>query len=109
MDSPDKQEKNRNEDGTFKPGKSGNPKGRPKKGLAIADILNDLGDQEIRGNDSWLTQKEAVLARVYDQAMSGDLNATKFIADRTEGTSVQRMAVTSNEPIQVMRIVEPKE
>ena len=106
MSNPAKQEKNRNEDGTFKQGKSGNPNGRPKKGLAIADILNELGDKEVSENK---TQREAILSKVYDQAMGGDLNATKFIADRTEGTSVQRMAVTSHEPIQVMRIVGPKE
>ena len=74
--------------------------------MAIADILNELGDKEVNEDQ---TQKEAVLEKVYDQAMDGDLNATKFIADRTEGTSVQRMAVTSHEPIQVMRIVEQKE
>ena len=106
MSNPAKQAENRNGDGTFRKGQSGNPKGRPKKGTAIADILNELGDKEISEDQ---TQREAVLARVYDQAMDGDLNATKFIADRTEGTSVQRMAVTSHEPIQVMRIVETKE
>ena len=106
MNDRAKQEKNRNEAGTFKQGKSGNPNGRPRKGLAISDILNELGDKEISEDQ---TQREAILSKVYDQAMSGDLNATKFIADRTEGTSVQRMAVTTNEPIQVMRIVEPKE
>jgi len=106
MSNPDKQEGNRNGDGTFKKGQSGNPKGRPRKGMAIADILNELGDKEVNEDQ---TQKEAVLEKVYDQAMDGDLNATKFIADRTEGTSVQRMAVTSHEPIQVMRIVEQKE
>ena len=106
MDDPAKHAENRNGDGTFKKGKSGNPNGRPRKGLAISDILNELGDKEISEDQ---TQREAILSKVYDQAMSGDLNATKFIADRTEGTSVQRMAVTTNEPIQVMRIVEPKE
>ena len=106
MSDPAKHAGNRNGDGTFRKGQSGNPKGRPRKGMAIADILNELGDREISEDQ---TQREAVLSRVYDQAMDGDLNATKFIADRTEGTSVQRMAVTSHEPIQVMRIVEPKE
>ena len=82
---------------------SGNPNGRPKKGFAIADILNELGDKVVESNK---TLKELVLEKVYDMALAGDLNSAKFIADRTEGTALHKMSVTSNEPIQVMKITE---
>ena len=105
-DKPAKQENNRNEDGTFKKGMSGNPNGRPKKGFAIADILDELGDRVVGENK---TLKEMVLEKVYDMALAGDLNSAKFIADRTEGTALHKMSVTSNEPIQVMKISEANE
>ena len=39
-------------------------------------------------------------------ALSGDLNAIKFIAERLEGSSVQRMQVQNDNPIEVLRIVD---
>ena len=105
-ESPVLQENNRNEDGTFKKGTSGNPNGRPKKGFAISDILDELGDKVVSDSK---TLKELVLEKVYDMALGGDLNSIKFIADRTEGTALHKMSVTSNEPIQVMKIKEADE
>lgn len=103
---PEKQVNNRNGDGTFKKGKSGNPNGRPKKGFAIADILESLGDTAYNGDK---TMKEAILEKVYENALAGDLNSAKFIADRTEGTALQKMSVTTNEPVQVLKIVDENE
>ena len=103
---PEKQENNRNDDGTFKKGQSGNPNGRPKKGFAIADILDTIGDKSF-SNDK--TFKEAILEKVYENALAGDLNSAKFIADRTEGTALQKMSVTTNEPVQVLKIVNQNE
>ena len=103
---PEKQENNRNGDGTFKKGKSGNPNGRPKKGFAISDILDTIGDQAFSGDK---TMKEAVLEKVYENVLAGDLNCAKFIADRTEGTALQKMSVTTNEPVQVLKIIDHEE
>jgi len=58
---PEKQDNNRNGDGTFKKGQSGNPNGRPKKGFAIADILDSIGDTNYSGDK---TMKEAILEKV---------------------------------------------
>ena len=53
--------------------------------------------------------KEAILEKVYENALAGDLNSAKFIADRTEGTALQKMSVTTNEPVQVLKIVDENE
>ena len=103
---PDKQDNNRNGDGTFKKGESGNPNGRPKKGLAISDILESIG---ARSHSVDKSMKEKVLEVVYESALAGDLNCAKFIADRTEGTALQKMSVTTNEPVQVLKIVDQDE
>ena len=42
VEIPEKQDSNRNPDGTFKAGVVANPNGRPKKGNAWADIENEL-------------------------------------------------------------------
>ena len=78
----------------LKPAKKGevrNPNGRPKKDLAIADILNSIGDEEITNQTTGevITKRRAVLHTIYSAALKGDLNAAKFIADRTEGKPIE--------------------
>lgn len=75
----------------FKPGQSGNPKGRPKKGSAIADILNEIGEEKIKFGGLETTKKRAVLMKVYQMAVKGESWAVHFIADRTEGKAVERV------------------
>ena len=73
----------------FQPGKSGNPKGRPKKGFAIADILNMIADEMIRIEDKEITKRELILRVVLDKALEGEQWAVNFYADRTEGKALQ--------------------
>jgi len=72
----------------FKPGQSGNPKGRPKKGSAISDILNKIGDKQYSNN---ITYREQMLTMAYKLAIAGDAAARNFIADRTEGKAIERV------------------
>lgn len=72
----------------YKKGQSGNPNGRPKKGSAIADILNKIGDEEHKKN---ITKREALLKKTYELAIKGDAAARNFIADRTEGKAIERI------------------
>ena len=79
----------------FKKGESGNPNGRPKKGTAIADILNARGDEV---DDDGLTNRETMLHKVYDKAVKHtDRWAVQFIADRTEGKAIERNVDVSDE------------
>ena len=86
----------------FVAGKSGNYKGRPKKGFAITDILNARGNEidEATGK----TMREKMLDKVYALATKEKPErwAVEFIADRTEGKAVERIDQTlKNEPIRV--------
>ncbi len=100
----------------FKPGQSGNLKGRPKKGFAIADILNATGDIKaptdltkiIRDaldlKNKPLTMREAMLMMAYLQAIKGDRDARNFISDRTEGKALERISFNNSEaPFEVWR------
>ncbi|MGD9488757.1 MAG: DUF5681 domain-containing protein [Calditrichaceae bacterium] len=80
--------KNRNSRGQFAKGnQEGNRSGRPKKGLAIADILNSKLDEVEDGR----THREMILEKVISLALAGERWAIEFIADRTEGKALERM------------------
>lgn len=76
---PDKQGKNREAvpKTAFKPGQSGNPRGRPPKGYALADLLNDELDR--------LDQRKKVVRTLITAAVNGDMQAVKIIFDRIDG------------------------
>ena len=98
---PDNTGNNRNEDGTFKSGVSGNPNGRPKGSTSIADILRKIGEEEIPAELSSQVQSlfgsldsnelkdmkmtEGLLRFGFMYAIRGKHWAVQFIADRTEG------------------------
>jgi len=89
----------------FKKGVSGNPNGRPKKGVAIADILNSKSDEvdETTGK----SMREKMLHKVYELATQNrpERWAVEFIADRTEGRALERIDQTiKQEPIKVFDI-----
>ena len=80
----------------------GNRSGRPKKGFAIAEILNARGDEidEATGK----TMREKMLDKVYALATKEKPErwAVEYISDRTEGKAVERIDQTlKNEPIRV--------
>ena len=106
MNSVDKQQKNSKKvfGRPFKPGQSGNPNGRPKKGFAIADILNAKSNEIDAATG--LTMREKMLNKVYDLATQDKPErwAVEFIADRTEGKSVERLAQTTKfEPFELIK------
>ena len=90
MDNPDKQQDNSEKKvigKPFKPGVSGNPNGRPKKGYAIADIiaakLEGIDDESKKSN------LETIISKITDKALEGDLQAFDRLMDRTVGKAVQ--------------------
>jgi hypothetical protein len=81
----------------FKPGQSGNPNGRPKKKICIPDLLREIGNAEsdygIGDDGKRITRLRSVLLKVYQLAEGGNLDAVKFIADRTEGKALERVRI----------------
>jgi hypothetical protein len=90
----------------FVKGQSGNPGGRPKGLKYISDILNQLGCfdapeelvKKMRLQLPQLSEKctlqDAVWARVYLEALSGESWAIQLIAERTEGKVKQTNELT---------------
>lgn len=73
----------------FKKGQSGNPKGRPRTGLAAAELVRKIGDETIEGGAVRMTRIEAVLRRMYQAAFAGDVRAATTLLDRGWGKPAQ--------------------
>lgn len=76
----------------FKPGQSGNPKGRPKKAYCITDILREQGEiRDVNTEQGRITRAEAIAQRLWLMAMKGDIAALKYIYDRIDGKPLQQI------------------
>jgi hypothetical protein len=77
----------------FKPGKSGNPRGRPKGTRPVGAALHGIFYQKVRVTDGdrarWVPALEVILRRLANDAMRGDRNAIKLsfaLLDRYAGS-----------------------
>ena len=75
----------------FKPGESGNPKGRPKS-VTLSEALRAQLGQVMPGEDEQ-TYAEKIALVLCDEASKGNVGAAKEIADRTEGKPRQTLDV----------------
>jgi len=64
----------------FKPGRSGNPKGRPKGARSLKNDLTRLLGKRIRiredGEQRYVTGQELMLLKLFERAAKGDLKAS---------------------------------
>ena len=89
----------------WKKGQSGNPNGRPKSGFALNEYITELANVEIKNKKTML---EAVVAKVYKEALDGNMTAVNFLADRILGKPNQSIGIkdTTDEPIKVFDLDE---
>ena len=74
----------------WQPGVSGNPKGRPKKGEALTDILREQADlEDVTEGVNTLSRKDALARKLWSMAMSGDMAAIRYIYNRIDGMPTQ--------------------
>jgi hypothetical protein len=88
----DKQEKSKKH--LWKKGESGNPLGRKPKGQTMTDILRQrLVSEKIDG----MPAQDAVVMKLIELAMTGDVPALKYLIDRIDGSPVARQEMTGSE------------
>lgn len=73
----------------FKPGQSGNPKGRPKKGTALTDLLRMKMEMPSSDFPGAPTVKDVITTKLIEMANGGDIAAMKYLMDRIDGTPTQ--------------------
>ncbi len=70
----------------FKPGQSGNPKGRPKAKPSLAGVLEEALAQRttirVQGRARKVTKLEAMTRKLADMAVQGDARVVKLLLDR---------------------------
>jgi len=77
----------------WKPGESGNPNGRPKKGETLTDALREL------------TDKEELAQKLLELAREGNLNALRYIYDRIDGRPVETVRQHVSGAPQVIEVI----
>lgn len=90
----------------FKKGQSGNPKGRPKKGDAITDIIRETLDQvrEVRDDETGRVRKRTLKQLLVNTlirlgVVDKDLDAIKYLIDRCDGKPPQRIEVEADDEV----------
>jgi hypothetical protein len=73
-----------------------NPHGRPKKEASITHIMNTFLDELELGEDK-INGKKAVVQKIFQLAMQGDLPALKYICDRIDGTPIAAVKQVDDE------------
>ena len=74
----------------WRPGQSGNPKGRPKGIQTVRELLAKISRERAANGG---TRLEAALRRTYDLALEGTPWAVQFIVERLEGRVPQALQV----------------
>lgn len=73
----------------FKPGKSGNPKGRPPKRNCLTSLLKDAVQETCPQDKEKRTWSEILTERLLKMASKGDLRAMRLIFEYVEGKPKQ--------------------
>lgn len=73
-------------DTQFKPGQSGNPKGRPKDSRNIKTVMLQVAQEEVvfhtkDGNTIAMSNQEALVRKLFQEAQKGNTRAAKVLLD----------------------------
>lgn len=92
----------------FKPGESGNPRGRPKGtrnlGTDLTDILGRRVSIREDGKERRISRQEALLLSLYNKALHGDVRAATAIINM-----LSKLAPSSAEPPETVSLSESDE
>jgi hypothetical protein len=79
----------------FKPGKSGNPNGRPKQIPALEKLLSDIPE----------TDYEDIIAALVKKAKKGEVRAAEVLFDRAWGKAKESLEITDLQTVKSYKIV----
>ena len=72
----------------FKPGQTGNRKGRPKGARSLKSLIQHALEEKVavktNGKSDKATKRQVIATQIVNQAVRGDTKATKFVMDLEE-------------------------
>ena len=72
----------------FAPGRSGNPRGRPRKSKQLEDLIEMELDEKIAvkegGRETFITKREAIVKQFLNRALKGDPKALQLVLAHLE-------------------------
>jgi len=86
---------NPNPENQFKPGQSGNLKGRPKREWTVAGLIEEAMEAE---DDTGVSYKKIVYDKLVSMAKAGDIQAVKEVNQRLDGMPKQTIDATVKIP-----------
>ncbi len=101
----------------YKPGQSGNPKGRPKGAKSARTIIKALMEEDVQitigGEHKTVSKLEAMLLQLQQEALAGDIRAQdKILAllEQCEGEEQAREQIRFNTPAdqEIMKILRER-
>ena len=92
----------------FKPGQSGNQKGRPPKGKTITSELEKYAKRRRTDpSDGKLRSQRVLLAKkMWDMALAGDVSSIKYICDRLDGKPTEHIEGELSMSMSIRQITE---
>jgi len=95
---------------SWKPGKSGNPAGRPPKGKCFPDLIRRFGAEvmeiTIKKKKRKFTREEALIILLWERALAGQPWAINTILERTEGKPTQPIDVINERQRKLLAVWE---
>jgi len=85
--------------GHLLPGSTANPNGRPKRGLALSDVIRDKLYQKPDGEST--TNLEAILCKTILQAREGDAHAREWLSDHGFGKAPETIMIGRMEQVEL--------
>jgi hypothetical protein len=89
----------------WKPGQSGNPKGRPKS-LTLSEAYRKKLAEVDPEDEQGRSYAEILAEQIVSKAKTGDVAAVRELADRTEGKARQTVSLTVERRTQLEQAVE---
>lgn len=87
----------------FKPGQSGNPKGRPRRTRNFKTDLREELEAEVvvteGGRTQTISRQKAMIKRTVEKALKGDLRATQMLAQWVNTHLTDDPALLASEPL----------
>jgi hypothetical protein len=85
----------------FKPGESGNPKGRPKGARNLKTEIREVMQSTVTvtqdGQRKKISTRKAVVLRLTEKALSGNVQATRVLLDLIRNYDVEEVADVAEE------------